>query len=130
MGTFFGFSTSSTECILNCFTKLKETKTIRKVIIEENLRGCILKIGNRKSNHFSRIYQQEDCLKFEYEMKGRFLRKYFKLLTTNNLEELESQLSEQFFNYFGKLLPLQYSYTDWLVLKLRSSRKQKYLLQI
>jgi hypothetical protein len=48
------------------------------------------------------------------------------LFVSNNLEELEKKLSKQFLYYFGKLLPLQYSYLNWLVVELLSIRKQKF----
>lgn len=57
-------------------------------------------------------------------MKGNFIQNYHSLLVSNNLEEFEHKLSNQFFYYFGKLLPLNYSYLDWLVVKLRPIRKQ------
>lgn len=84
----------------------------------------ILKIGNRKSNHYSRVYAGRNSLKFKYEMKGKFLRKYHSLLIENNLEELENKLSKRFLYNFGKILPLQYSYLDWLIVKLRPIKKQ------
>jgi hypothetical protein len=46
------------------------------------------------------------------------------LLVENRLEEFEQKLSSDFLLYFGKLLPLNYSYLDWLVIKLRPIRKQ------
>ena len=58
-------------------------------------------------------------------MKGKFIKSYHHLLIQNNFEELEHKLSLHFLTYFGKLLPLEYSYLDWLVLKLRPMRKQK-----
>jgi DNA relaxase NicK len=54
---------------------------------EKNKKGLILKIGNRKSNQYFRIYQGKNSLKFEHEMKGKFLRKYHNLLLENRLEE-------------------------------------------
>ena len=114
---------SSSDFIENCYTKLKRTNY--KVQLEKNRKGSILRIGNRKANHYGRIYQQNNSLKFEYEMKGRFLQKFHKLLVSNNFEEIESKLTKQFLFYFGKLLPLQHSYLDWLVLQLRPIRKQK-----
>ena len=46
------------------------------------------------------------------------------MLIENNLEEFENKLSKRFLYNFGKLLPLQYSYLDWLVVKLRPIKKQ------
>lgn len=63
--------------------------------------------------------------KFEYEMKGKFLQESHFLLVQNHLEEFEQKLSLHFLLYFGKLLPLQFSYLDWLVTQLRPIRKQK-----
>jgi len=57
-------------------------------------------------------------------MKGKFLKKYHFLLISNCLEEFEQKLSLYFLVYFGKLLPLNFSYLDWLVIKLRPIRKQ------
>jgi len=104
-----------------CHKKISQTN--KNVSFEKNKKGVILKIGNRKSNHFSRLYEGKDYLKFEYEMKGRFLRKYHLLLVENRLQEFEQKLSSNFISYFGKILPLQYSYVDWLVIKLRPIRK-------
>jgi hypothetical protein len=41
--------------------------------LEKNTKSLILRIGNRRSNHYSRIYQTKKSLKFEYEMKGKAL---------------------------------------------------------
>jgi hypothetical protein len=43
-------------------------------------------------------------------------------LVEDCFEELESKLVEQYISYFGKLLPFQYLYTDWLAEKLRPFR--------
>ena len=95
----------------------------RNVSLEKNSKGFILKIGNRRSNNYFRIYQGKNSLKFEHEMKGKFLQDYHSLLVENRLEEFEQKLSSHFLISFGKLLPLKYSYIDWLVIKLRPIRK-------
>ena len=106
----------------NCQTKLMQTN--KNISLEKNSKGLILKIGTRRSNNYSRIYQGKNFLKFEHEMKGKFIKTYHTLLIQNNFEEFEHKLSIHFLTYFGKVLPLQYSYTDWLVIKLRPLRKQ------
>jgi hypothetical protein len=50
------------------------------------------------------------------------------LLVGNRFEEFEQKLSSHFLLYLGKLLPLNYSYLDWLVTQLRPIRKQPSLL--
>lgn len=57
-------------------------------------------------------------------MKGRSLEKSYNLLVLNNFEEMELNLTKRFLSYFGKLLPLQNSYLDWLVIQIRPIRKQ------
>ena len=119
-----GDKTSVRDFFENSHKKLQ--KTNRNVSYEKNSKGLILKIGNRKSNHYSRIYQTKNALNFEYEMKGRFLRYYHSLLVSNSLEEFENQLSRRFLDYFGKLLPLHYPYLDWLVIRVRPLQKQNF----
>ncbi len=110
----------------NCHTKLMQTN--KNISLEKNSKGLILKIGTRRSNNYSRIYQGKNFLKFEHEMKGKFIKTYHTLLIQNHFEEFEHKLSIHFLTYFGKVLPLQYSYTDWLVIKLRPLRKQTFSL--
>ena len=113
---------SSADFLENCYKKIKQTS--KNVNLEKTRTGVILKIGNRKGNNYSRIYQEENSLKFEYEMKGRSLEKSYNLLVLNNFQEMELNLTKQFLSYFSRLLPLQNSYLDWLVFKLRPICKQ------
>lgn len=117
-------SITSDDFLENCYQELKETG--KKISLERNQKGSILKIGSRKANHYSRIYQEKKSLKFEYEMKGRFLLNYSYLLFSNNFQELENILTERFLSYFGKILPFKYCYTDWLVVRLRPIRQYKF----
>ena len=116
---------SASEFLENCRKKVLQTN--KNVILEKNSKGLILKIATRRSNLYSRIYEGKNFLKFEHEMKGTFIKNYHTLLLQNNCKELEHKLSLHFLTYFGKVLPLEYSYLDWLVLKLRPIRKQKTL---
>ena len=116
------------EFLQNCQKNIKQTN--KNISLEKNRKGWILKIGNRKSNHYFRIYETKNSLKFEHEMKGKVLQQYHLLLVENRLEEFEQKLSSQFFISFGMLLSLQFSYLDWLVLKLRPIRKQTFLQSV
>lgn len=87
---------------------------------QKNKRGKILKIGRRTSDRFSRIYTKKDQLRFEHEMKGRFIDNYSKIFFDQSWEDFEDRISHQFLQYFGKHLPLESLYLDWLVVKLRS----------
>jgi hypothetical protein len=104
----------------SCQQKLRQSK--QNVSLEKNSCGLILKIGNRRSNHYFRIYEGKNFLKFESEMKGKFLQKYYRLLVNNQVEEFENKLANQFLFYSSTLFSLYYPYLDWLVLKLRPTR--------
>ena len=56
--------------------KLKAKLNIQNIILEKNSKGLILKIGTRRSNNYSRVYQGKNFLKFEHEMKGKFIQEY------------------------------------------------------
>lgn len=71
-----------------------------------------------------RIYETENSLKFEHEMKGKWIQNFHDFLVSNRLEEFEEKLVSHFLVSFGKLLPLEFSYLDWLTVKLRPIRKQ------
>ena len=45
-------------------------------------------------------------------MKGKFFQDYHSLLVEHRLEEFEQKFSSPFLVYFGKLLPLHFSYLD------------------
>lgn len=47
----------------NSHRKIKQTN--KNVSFDKNSKGLILKIGSRRSNHYSRIYQAKNFLKFE-----------------------------------------------------------------
>ena len=115
---------SKKEFLQNCQREIKQTN--KNINLEKNRKGWILKIGNRKSNNYFRIYENKNTLKFEHELKGRVLCEYHLLLVDNQFEEFEQKLSSHFLVSFGKLLPLNYDYLDWLVLKLRPIRKQTF----
>lgn len=116
---------SVSEFLFMCFEKIKTTH--RKVIMEKNKSGLIERIGHRKNNRYYRIYEDtenQNFLKFEYELKYKALVGYQDLVFLNQYQQFEHQLSFEFINQFAKLLPLQYSYMDWLVYRVRPLRKR------
>jgi hypothetical protein len=116
---------SSKDFLENCQRELKQTN--KNFSLEKNRKGWILKIGSRRSNNYFRIYETQNSLKFEHEMKGEFLQKHHLFLVSNTLDEFEQKLSSHFLVYLGKLLPLNYSHLDWLAIKLRPIRKRSIL---
>lgn len=86
--------------------------------------GFILKIGNRKSEKYLRVYQKGQGLEFELELKT----KYFQhLLFENNLNELEDKLSKDYYYFLFRSLTLNTCYTDWLTDRLRKIIKPEFM---
>jgi DNA relaxase NicK len=52
---------------------------------KKNNKGNIFKIGNRRNNQYSRIYQKDNSLRFANEMKGKFIQSFSDLLINDNL---------------------------------------------
>jgi len=110
----------------DCQTKLKTNSSVERIS-----QGDILRIGSRRSNRYSRIYQKNQTLRFEHEMKGNFLKPFSNLLVSNQLELFENKMSQSFYEYFGKKLPLKSKYLTWLIAKLRPfSNKSVSLLKL
>ncbi|CAN0433531.1 unnamed protein product [Ectocarpus fasciculatus] len=107
------------------FLRTSQEEIRRKRInakLEGSLNQQILKIASRRSSRCARIYTTDNSLKFEIELRNNFIKNCNYLLVEDCFEELESKLVEQYISYFGKLLPFQYLYTDWLAEKLRPFR--------
>ena len=90
--------------------------------LESSLNNQILKIASRRSSRCARIYTTNNSLKFEIELRNNVIKNYNYLLVQGSFQQLESQLVQEYIYYFGKLLPFQYLYTDWLAHKLRPFR--------
>ena len=58
---------SASEFLENCQRQLMQTN--KNISLEKNSKGSVLKIGTRRSNNYSRIYEGKNFLKFEHEMK-------------------------------------------------------------
>lgn len=107
------------------FLRTSQEEIRRKRInakLESSLNQQILKIASRRSSRCARIYTTDNSLKFEIELRNNLIKDCNYLLVQDSFEELESKLVEEYISYFGKLLPFQYSYTDWLAEKLRPYR--------
>ena len=102
------------------FLRTSQEEIIKKRInakLESSLNQEILEIASRRSSRCARIYTTNNSLKFEIELRNNLIKDCNYLLIAGSFEKLESKLVEEYISYFGKLLPFQYSYTDWLAEK-------------
>jgi hypothetical protein len=98
----------------------RKNKKSDKILITDFLDNSFRKLKQTNKN----VSLENNSLKFEQEMKGKFIQDFHLLLLSNSLEKFEQKLSSHFLLYFSKLLPLHFSYLDWLVIKMRPIRKQ------
>lgn len=97
----------------------------KKYIAEytRNPRGLILRIGNRKSPNFFRIYQQKNGIRFELEMKNQPVKSVQDSLFMNHIKDFEEKLTRHFYQHSKKVLVLDDLYTDWLIDYSRETNK-------
>ncbi len=62
-----------------------------------------------------RVYQKDQRVRFELELKHRQTKLVQDYLFQNQLDSFEQQLVIQYFKYSGRFLRLDYVYTDWIV---------------
>jgi len=104
-------------------SKLAKINKKNNCRLDLSTKGYILRIGNRKSSNFYRIYQTENGFKFELEIKKNQIKKLSNLLFCYDIEEFEEILTKHFHTYSKKLLTLNNCHTDWLVKYSRKTTK-------
>jgi hypothetical protein len=77
--------------------------------------GLVLRIGNRSSSNYYRLYQKQNGLQFELELKNQLVKSFQKLLTDNSIQEFEHNLSKHFYRQSFESLNLNSYYMDWLL---------------
>lgn len=94
-------------------------------------RGLIMRIGNRSSSNYYRVYQKtkrinydvysevNHGLEFELELKNQLVKSFQQFLFANQIEEFEGRLVEHFYKHSKKSFVLDSCYTDWLRIGLR-----------
>lgn len=122
---YYSLEMPLTEEKIKFFFQICQKNSQLNIGYQKNKRGQILKIGRRTSDRFSRIYSRSNQLRFEHEMKGRFIEEYSDMFFRESWEDFEDILSQHFLQYFRKHLPIESVYLEWLVIKLRSIRPER-----
>lgn len=98
-----------------CCNRIKTQTKLRNVNWYPNKKGLIMRIGSRKSPNFYRVYQKNNGLEFELELKFQVLIPFQQLLFSNSIDKFEHSLSQHFFERSFESLNLNSSLTDWLL---------------
>lgn len=98
----------------------------RQVQFDPNKKPYMIKIGNRLSCNYYRVYQKakrinydvysevNHGLEFELELKNKLVKAFQQFLFDNQIEEFEDRLTQHFFKQSSQNFGLNFCYTDWL----------------
>ena len=92
----------------------------RKAAWNINRKGLLLTIGSRSSSNYYRVYQSNNGLKFELEIKNKSIRSFQDLLFSYRIQEFEDRLAKYFYYQSFELLNLDTKYTNWLIHRFRT----------
>ena len=115
----------------NSCEKVNAKSKRKKASWKRTPRGLIMRIGNRSSSSYYRVYQKtkrinydvysevNHGLEFELELKNQLVKSFQQFLFANQIEEFEGRLVEHFYKHSKKSFVLDSCYTDWLRIGLR-----------
>ena len=108
-------SKSFYEFLVYSRNKIQNSTTTRHIRLQDFPDGKILKVNSRNNSVHYRVYQKDQSVRFEIELKHRETKLVQDYLFQNQLDIFEHQLVMQYFQYSERVLCLGYSYTDWVV---------------
>jgi hypothetical protein len=96
-------------------SKIQNYTTTRHIRLQDFPDGKILKVNRRNNSVHYRVYQKDQSVRFEIELKHRQTKLVQDYLFQNQLDIFEHQLVIKYFQYSERVLCLNYPYTDWVV---------------
>ena len=92
-----------------------------------NSKGLLLKIGSRSSSNHYRVYQKNNSVEFELEIKNKVVKSFQDFLFTGQTEKFEHKLTAHFYKISINWLDLKTFYTDWLLNRVRKIAEKQEL---
>ena len=96
-------------------SQIQDHTTTRYMKLHDFPDGKMLKVNRRNNSLHYRVYQKNERVRFKLELKHRQTKLVQDYLFQNQLAIFEDHLVRQYFKYSGKVLRLDYVYTDWIV---------------
>lgn len=96
-------------------SQIQDHTTTRYMKLHDFPDGKMLKVNRRNNSLHYRVYQKNERVRFELELKHRQTKLIQDYLFQNQLAIFEDHVVRQYFKYSGKVLRLSYVYTDWIV---------------
>ena len=102
------------EFLVDSRSKIQNHTNTRHIKLEDFPEGKLLKVNRRNNSLHYRVYQKDQGVRFELELKHRQTKLVQDYLFNNQLDIFEHQLVSQYFKYSERVLCLDYEYTDWI----------------
>ena len=96
-------------------SKIQNHTNTRHIKLQDFPDGKMLKLNRRNNSVHYRVYQKDQRVRFEMELKYRKTKLVQDYLFRNQLDMFEHHLVIQYFQYSERVLCLDYQYTDWIL---------------
>jgi hypothetical protein len=108
----------------SCSDKILQNSRTKYIQFNRNKKEFILKAGSRKSPNYYRVYENNQEIRFELEMKHSRVQSVQDFLFNGQITEFEQILTKHFYNHSNKILVLDQLHTDWLITYLRKKARK------
>nr|YP_010516878.1 hypothetical protein ON958_pgp040 [Haslea pseudostrearia]UXN44660.1 hypothetical protein [Haslea pseudostrearia] len=119
---FYHISKSFDDFLVNSRSHIQKNTNSRHIRLQDFPDGKILKVNRRNNSLHYRVYQKNERVRFELELKHRKTKLVQDYLFQNKLDVFEDLLVMEYFKYSEKVLCIDYQYTDWILDFQRRSR--------
>ena len=94
---------------------IQDHTNTKYIKLQDFPKGKMLKVNRRNNSRHYRVYQKDESVRFELELKHHQTRLVQDYLFENQLDMFEHHLVIQYFEYSGQVLRSDYPYTDWIL---------------
>lgn len=108
-------SKSFDEFLVGSRSHIQDNTNTKYIKLQDFPNGKMLKVNRRNNSRHYRVYQKDETVRFELELKHRQTRLVQDYLFQNQLDIFEHHLVIQYFEYSGQILRSDYPYTDWIL---------------
>ena len=108
-------SKSFDEFLVDSRSQIQDHTNTKYIKLQDFPNGKMLKVNRRNNSRHYRVYQKDETVRFELELKHHQTRLVQDYLFENQLDMFEHHLVIQYFEYSGQVLRSDYSYTDWIL---------------
>ena len=95
--------------------QIQDHTNTKHIKLQDFPNGKMLKVNRRNNSRHYRVYQKDETVRFELELKHHQTKLVQDYLFENQLDIFEHQLVMEYFEYSGRALRSDCSYTDWIL---------------